>query len=170
MGHLGLAFRILFSSEATRRAGEVLTGSSLTPNTEAPAEPPTPPRSEAITLLAARQRNARFVDCVHKHIAGYSSTQLGAAVRDVHPGCRGVLERIFALAPVVNQLGKTAFEADEPTAAHRHLNGNISRAAGETVTDKLMHSVWKTTRSRLSKGTGTDNDANIMAPTEVQLL
>ena len=64
-----------------------------------------PVRSEAITLLAALQREARFVDFIQEPLAGYSDAQVGAAARDVHRDCRKVLERMFAL--------QAAFPAEE---------------------------------------------------------
>src|SRR5947208_2478486 len=64
--------------------------------------PPKPARSEALTLLAALQREARFVDFIQEPLDDYSDDQVGAAVRDVHRQCRQVIERLFALRPVVS--------------------------------------------------------------------
>src|SRR5436190_8646559 len=77
------------------------------PAANAPAEPkptpalpkpsaPKPARSEALTLLAALQREARFVDFIQEPLDDYADDQVGAAVRDVHRQCRQVLERLFA--------------------------------------------------------------------------
>ena len=57
-------------------------------------------RSDAINLLAALQREARFVDFIKEPIAGYSDAQIGAAVRDVHRDCGALLERLFGLKPI----------------------------------------------------------------------
>ena len=56
-----------------------------------PAAEPAPRRSDAITLLAALQREARFVDLVQEPLGEYSDDQIGAAARDVLRDCREVL-------------------------------------------------------------------------------
>ena len=68
------------------------------------------PASEAITLLAALQREARFVDFIQESLAGYSDAQIGAAARDVHRDCGAVLERMFALRPAVAEEEGTEVE------------------------------------------------------------
>ena len=63
-----------------------------------PLVPKPPARSEAITLLAALQREARFVDFIQESLAGYTDAQIGAAARDVHRDCGTVLKRMFAFS------------------------------------------------------------------------
>jgi hypothetical protein len=48
-----------------------------------------PARSEALNLLAAMQREARFVDFIREPLDGYSDAQIGAAARTVHRDCGG---------------------------------------------------------------------------------
>ena len=73
MRRILLAFRaffaILFGSAAAEQARRIFTaGAAIEPTpTPQPKKPPTrepPARSDAITLLAALQREARFVDFV----------------------------------------------------------------------------------------------------------
>ncbi len=63
-----------------------------------PKKPAAAPRgrSEALTLLATLQREARFVDFIMESLEGYSDAQIGAVARDVHRDCGKVLERLFA--------------------------------------------------------------------------
>src|SRR5689334_12156097 len=68
----------------------------------APAVPPAPPPSAlppappvpdgAVELLALLQREGRFVDFLEEAIDGYADAQIGAAARDIHRGCRRILE------------------------------------------------------------------------------
>ena len=75
-----------------------------------PAEPAAaaaaPPVSEqpdgAIQMLALLQREGRFVDFVLEDLTAYSDAQIGAAVRDVHAGCRGVFTRYVTLEPILS--------------------------------------------------------------------
>ena len=62
-----------------------------------PPKPAAPERSEALTLLAALQREARFVDFIKEPLDAYSDAQVGAASRDVHRECGRVIERMFAV-------------------------------------------------------------------------
>ena len=59
-------------------------------------------RSDAITLLATLQREARFVDIVSEPLDGYSDAQIGAAARDVLRESGKVLNRLFSLKRVVD--------------------------------------------------------------------
>ena len=81
------------------------------PKPEAPPQPKTPPapvvkaplRSEAITLLATLQREARFLDFLMEPLAGYADAQVGAVARDVHRDCGAVVKRLFDPKPAVSQ-------------------------------------------------------------------
>jgi hypothetical protein len=72
----------------------------------APAAPPAPafkPSPEqAVLLLALFQKEGRLVDFLREDIAHLSDADIGAAVREVHRGCRRVLDAYFDLAPVVD--------------------------------------------------------------------
>ena len=75
---IGLAFRVffrtLFDRDFSDRMAALLMGSDIQqaakPEPKAVSPPVTPPpqRSEAVTLLAALQREARFVDLVQDHV------------------------------------------------------------------------------------------------------
>ncbi len=67
------------------------------------APPAAPKRSEALTLLAALQREARFVDLVKEPLDSYSDEQIGAAARNVLRDCSAVLDRFFELQPLAGQ-------------------------------------------------------------------
>src|SRR5262245_9345572 len=59
-----------------------------------------PTRSDALTLLATLQREARLIDFLMEDLASYDDAHIGAAVRDVHRDCAAALERMFALRPL----------------------------------------------------------------------
>jgi len=168
MGRLGLAFKILFSGDAARQAAEAFFGTSAPAIEQAPPQPVAPVRSEAVTLLAALQRDARFVDFIQESIEGYNDAQVGAAVRDVHRGCRDVLERMFDLQPVVNQEEESDVEVSDPAAAKWRLTGNVGQSSG-AVSGKLMHSGWKSSKCNVPEWSGTATDADVVAPAEVQI-
>ena len=78
------------------------------------------PRSEAVTLLSALQREARFVDIVKEPLDQYTDAQVGAAARDVLKDCGRVLERLFALRPLVEQPEGSELEAPAGYDAGRY--------------------------------------------------
>ena len=71
-----------------------------------PAKPEPPVRNDAIGLLAALQREARFIDIVKEPLGDYSDAQVGAAARDVLRDCGAVLDRLFKLEPIVDKAGR----------------------------------------------------------------
>ena len=171
MGRLGLAFKILFSGDMARRTIKALSGDEQ-PKIDSPAKPELPPppnRSDAVTLLAALQRDARFVDFVQEDIDNYEDAQVGAAVRDIHRGCRDVLNRMFAPRPVVEQDENTDVEIHDPESARWRLTGQIGQTSGTTVVGKLMHPGWLATECRVPDWSGTADDAVVIAAAEVQI-
>ena len=133
-----------------------------------PPKPQPPVRSEAITLLATLQREARFVDIVSESLDGYSDAQIGAAARDVLRDCGKVIERMFALQPFA---AKTEGEQIEVPAgydaAEFRLTGNVS--AQPPVTGELVHAGWKATKCEVPKWSGSKQAAFVVAPAEVQV-
>jgi hypothetical protein len=140
------------------------------PKPEPPKRPkPEPPaRSEAITLLAALQREARFVDFIQEPLGAYSDAQIGAAARDVHRDCGAVLERMFALQPIVDREEGAEIEVPAGFDPGRYrLTGNV---AGEPpFRGPLVHHGWEATRCELPAWSGSKTSARVVAPAEVEL-
>ncbi|HEX3658488.1 MAG TPA: DUF2760 domain-containing protein [Pirellulales bacterium] len=181
MSRLGTAlrsfFRVLMDVELAGQVARVLAGERLLDKPAAAAEKPSSPskpvpakpvRSEAVSLLAALQREGRLVDFLQEPIAAYSDAQIGAAVRDVHRQCQGVLERMFALQPVVEAAeGSPVSVPAGPGAARFKLVGNVT---GEPpFQGKLCHHGWLATRCELPEWTGGAEAAKVVAPAEVEI-
>src|SRR5262245_56412530 len=56
----------------------------------APAAPVRDPAPGALQLLAMLQREGRLVDFLSEAIDDYDDATIGAAVRDIHKGCKKV--------------------------------------------------------------------------------
>jgi len=177
-------FVVLFSAGAAARVREALAGPGSAPRSPeslppapqpapsklpkpAPA-PPRPARSEALTLLAALQRDARLVDLVQEPLAEYSDAQIGAAARDVLRDARQVLDRMFALRAVVDDAEGDNVEtpADFDAGCYR-LTGNVS--GSPPFRGRLVHRGWIATRCDLPGWTGGERAARIVAPAELEL-
>jgi len=111
---LGLALKAFFRALRDRTFAEqldrLLQGQTLalSTTTEVPLADrlradmvaQTPTRSDALTLLATLQRDARLIDFLMEDLAGYEDAHIGAAARDVHRACAAALERMFELRPL----------------------------------------------------------------------
>ena len=69
------------------------------------------PTGPDLRVLAVLQRDGRLVDFLEEDIDGYTDAQIGAAVRDIHRGCRKSLHDYLTIEPVIN--------AAEEAAGHR---------------------------------------------------
>jgi hypothetical protein len=135
----------------------------------APAkQPPKPVRSEAVTLLATLQREARFVDFIKEPLDGYSDAQIGAAVRDVHRDCCKVLDRLFAIRALDNQEEGSPLEVPAGFDAGRYrLTGNV--VGNPPFHGRLVHHGWEAGDVQLPAWSGTPQSARVIAPIEVEL-
>lgn len=194
MGRLGLAIRAFFkilgsrvTADAVRRAlaneaesaavlpragAESTTAEAASresrPRDVPPAKPAATHGQEALALLSALQREARFVDFVQEPLTDYTDAQIGAAVRDVHRECAGALERWFALRPLVDEAEGASLEVPAGFQASRYrLTGNVSGQA--PYRGRLCHHGWQATRCEIPSWTGTADAARVVAPAEVEL-
>lgn len=182
MGRVWIAFRAFFAAlfsgaTATRLKLALNNQPALAPAPEAPipkpasiAPPPKPKpaQSEAITLLATLQREARLVDFLKEDLSGYSDDQIGAAVRDIHRDSGAVLDRIFAIGPILNEDEGASVQVPAAFDAARYrLTGKLTGMAPFQGT--LRHHGWQVTQCSLPEFTGSESAAKTIMPAEVEL-
>lgn len=171
-----LAFRAffvaLFYPETATQIEEALGRRELPAPQEVlrpvPVAKPKAVRSEAITLLATLQREARFVDFLQEPLGDYSDAQVGAVARDVHRGCAAALERMFALKPLSNDCEGATIELPAGFDAGRYrLVGNV---VGEPpFRGQLVHHGWEAARCELPAWSGSEEAVRVVAPSEIEL-
>lgn len=167
-------FKVLFQADCASRVRLLLAEAPAAPDAQPAVSVNVPPavikspRSDAITLLAALQREGRFVDIVNERLDGYSDAQIGAAARDVLRDCGKVLARVFSLRPVVDGEEGTSVQipAGYETECYR-MTGDVSREP--PFAGKLMHAGWQATKCDLPTWTGNQQAALVVAPAEVQV-
>jgi hypothetical protein len=168
MSRLSLGFRALFRCLGDRDFAAGVAGLLATGDEAEAAPPPRAVRSEAVTLLAVLQREARLVDFVQEPIDGYADAQVGAAVREVHKGCRAVFDRMLALEPTLDDAEMS--EITVPAGASPNRYRMVGNVTGEPpVSGTLAHHGWRATRCDLPEWRGSDDDALVVAPAEVEL-
>jgi hypothetical protein len=169
---LRVFFSTLFHADVAAEVQRVLGRSGPAAQPE-PRQEPTKPRpavqSEAVTLLATLQREARFVDFIKEPLGEYSDAQIGAAARDFHRDCGAVLERMFAIRPI-NQ-DPEGSETEVPAgfdAARYRLTGGVS--GQPPFCGHLRHHGWEATRCELPVFSGSSAAGRTVAPVEVEVL
>lgn len=124
-------------------------------------------RDGALALLALLQREGRLVDFLRESLDGFSDADIGAAARDVHRGCKKVLDSHLTLEPVL-----PGAEEDTVTVpkgfdpAEIRLVGEARGEAPHRGT--LRHHGWRATEIKLP--TLTEGvDRAVLAPAEVEV-
>jgi hypothetical protein len=179
---LGLAFKAFFRvlrdlsfAEQVDRLVQGQTPAAPSASAPALADKPVsetvskaPTRSEALTLLATLQREARLIDFIKEDLSGYDDAQVGAAVRDIHRDCAAVLERMFALRPLHEQQEGAQVEiAAGFNPGRMKLTGHVS--GQPPFRGMLTHQGWQATRCNLPEWVGQNDVARVIAPTEVEV-
>ena len=127
-----------------------------------------PLQSEAITLLATLQREARLVDFLKEDLSNYSDEQVGAAVREIHRESKSVLDRFFAIKSIRDDEEGASIEVPAGFDAGRYrLTGKLTGTAPFLGT--LRHHGWEATRCDLPAFTGSESAVKTIAPAEVEV-
>jgi hypothetical protein len=172
-------FRTLFDAEVARQFERIVDGEAAAepappkpaapPAVEPPKPKPKPPgRSDALTLLAALQREARFVDFIKESLDNYDDAQIGAVAREVHRDCGKVFERMFNLQPIAKQEEGAELTLSEGFDPGRYkLTGNVTN--NPNLKGRLVHHGWEAAQCELAEWTGSQESARVVAPVEVEV-
>jgi hypothetical protein len=182
------AFRIVFdgvfAAQVIALARPELGPARSQPAPAAPAAtPPAPtPRKEtqpavALTptetaedgakmLLRLLQRDGRFVDFVQQDITSFGDSDVAAAARVVHEGCRRALAGHAKIAPVRPEAEGSTLTLDANEAARVKLIGEVT--GKPPFSGVLRHRGWRLDSLKLPTRVG-DHDPAILADAEVEL-
>jgi hypothetical protein len=168
-GALALGLVVLATILAGRGANH-----SARATAEAARPVPVPMRAsdadaEIVSFLATLQARGRLVDFLMDDINAHDDTQVGAAARVVHAGCKAVLDEHFRIRPVREESegSKVQVAAGYPTDEYRLLGKIIGPAPFSGV---LVHHGWKTDTVKLPRILRSPTDRlPAIAPAEVEL-
>jgi Domain of unknown function (DUF2760) len=136
--------------------------------------PPPPPaanqaEAEVVAFVGLLQEKGRLVDFLMEDLTSYEDTQVAAAARIVHQGCRQVLQEHFKIAAVSQ--AEEGSQVTVPTgyaADEYRLVGKVS--GNPPFTGKLIHKGWKTESVTLPRIVKLDEKRlPSIAPAEVEL-
>ncbi|MGI6401128.1 MAG: DUF2760 domain-containing protein [Thermoguttaceae bacterium] len=188
----GVAFRAfwaaLFRRDASRRIELALRSESETPKLGCPSTEetlllaseddetrrsgaPEETRSEALELLAALQRDARFIDFIKEDLGDCDDATLGAAARMVHDRCAETLERFFEIRPLSpNPEGtSTTIKPDAQNPARTIVSGGDASSRGTAIACRVVHAGWVAEKCEPPRWSGRAEDSMILAPIELEV-
>jgi hypothetical protein len=137
------------------------------PAAPAAAAPPVETTDRAVQMLALLQRDGRLIDFLMEDLGPYQDAQVGAAVRDVHAGCRQSLSRYVTLAPMLpDDEGESVTIERGADPSRIKVVGNIT--GQPPYRGVLRHRGWEATRLDLPPLPTTGR--TVLAPAEVEIL
>ena len=77
------------------------------------------PTGPDLRILAVLQRDGRLVDFLQEDIDAYSDAQIGAAVRDIHRGCRKSLHDYLTIEPIIDAAEEASGPRCPPISTRR---------------------------------------------------
>jgi hypothetical protein len=118
-------------------------------------------------LFALMQREGRLMDFLNEDLEGYDDAQIGSAVRNIHAGCRQLVEEYLKPEPVMDKHEGAVVEVPvDFDAGVIKLTGNV---VGEPPFKGILrHKGWQVGKMNLPTLTGRQN-AEIIAPAEVEI-
>ncbi len=180
-------FRLLFGRKLPAEAAQYLPEEALlkllperVPEKAPEKEPEKPKEAEkpraalaqhhhdgALAFLALLQREGRFVDFVLDSVDGASDADIGAAAREVHRGCRKVLDQHLSFEPVMPGA------EEETVTVPKGFDPSEVRLIGEAKGEPpyrgtLRHHGWRVVDAKLPT-LAEGIDRTVIAPAEVEL-
>lgn len=169
------AFRAFFSLIFHGRIADDILAAFVPASKESPSAPAAAPAAvapaaettdRATQILAILQRDGRLIDFLMEDLSAYPDAQIGAAVRDVHAGCRQSISRYLTLEPVLDdEEGKSVTIERGTDAARIKVVGNI--AGTPPFRGVVRHRGWEATRVELPPLGASSR--TIVAPAEVEV-
>ena len=109
----------------------------------------------------------RLVDFLMEDITSYQDSEVGAAARVIHQGCKQVLQEYFQIAAISDAAEGTQVTVPASYSADEYRL--VGRLSGEPpFTGTLLHKGWKTEFVKLPRIVNTERLPSI-APAEVEL-
>ncbi len=135
---------------------------------------PAPPAETAafddrvVDILTLLQKKGRLIDFLQEDLGGYDDRQVGAAVRNIHKGCREALAEYVRISPVMWETeGHEVIvsEGFDPSAIR--LTGNV--VGSPPFKGVVRHAGWRVVSTKIPPRP-RHHDTSIIEPAEVEIL
>ncbi len=124
-------------------------------------------REPAAQLLALLQDEGRLVDFLMEDIGGYGDADVGSSVRQIHTGCRKVLDERVKLARVRDEEENSTITVEEGfDASSIRLVGNVK--SDPPFSGRLAHRGWRIEELTLPT-VAAGSDPMVVAPAEIEI-
>ena len=121
----------------------------------------------AVQLLAVLQREGRLVDFLLEEIDSYADAQIGAAVRDIHRGCKKSLLEHLHIEPIRREPDEAVVKiAAGYDPSQIRLVGNVT--GKPPFEGSLRHHGWRVQQFKLAD-VPSQYDPSVICPAEVEL-
>jgi hypothetical protein len=131
------------------------------------AAPEAPYDEKVVQVLALLQKKGRFIDFLQEDITAYDDGQVGAAVRNIHKGCREAITEYVTIEPVMTDPEGTEINVQEGfDASTIRLTGNV--AGSPPFKGTLRHNGWRVSKTVLPALPENQN-LSIIEPAEVEM-
>lgn len=139
---------------------------------EKKAQPATEPAKEkfdekAVQVLSLLQKKGRLIDFLQEDITAYEDGQIGAAVRNIHKGCKEAIEEYITVEPIMEESEGSDMSVEEgfdPSVIR--LTGNVTGTP--PFKGVLRHSGWRVSSSSLP-ALPDNQDLSVIEPAEVEM-
>lgn len=136
--------------------------------TARPEAPAQPSATAAIQMLSLLQRKGRLIDFLQEDLQHYDDAQIGAAVRNVHAGCKEALDEYVQLEPIFEEP-----EGSEVTVPPG-FDAREIRLTGPVTGDPpfrgaLQHRGWRIKDVNLPALMKTEDQDRVLAAAEVEV-
>lgn len=161
-----------FSGKKDEPTDSVQTATPASPPVApVPIRPPAPTANQAeaeiVAFFGLLQEKGRLVDFLMDDIAAYEDSEVGAAARVIHQGCRQVLQEYFKVSAISEAQEGTQITVPAGYSADEYRL--VGKLIGEPpFTGTLLHKGWKTEFVKLPRIVNMERLPSI-APAEVEL-
>jgi len=170
---LALALLVLIISLAGARSSppaqpvQTVTPATVTNPIQPPAPTAQQAEAEIVTFFGLLQEKGRLVDFLMEDITAFEDSEVGAAARVIHQGCRQVLQEYFNISPISEAV--EGAQVTVPAGYSADQFRLVGKLTGEPpFTGTLLHKGWKTEFVKLPRIVNSDRLPSI-APAEVEL-
>jgi len=159
--------RILANPGFARQAAGLLHPPAAQPKPAPDELPPERRHASGLAVLSLLQREGRLIDFLQEDVAAFSDTEVGAAARVVHAGCRKAFREYFTVEPVLKDAEGATVKVPAGFDAQRiRLTGNV--VGQPPFSGTLKHHGWMATGVRLPV-VSEALDPRVLVAAEVEL-
>ncbi len=124
----------------------------------------------AVQMLSILQRQGRLIDFLHEDLGLYDDSQIGAAVRNIHQGCKEALNEYLKLEPIFET------QEDSEIAVPIGFDSRAVRLTGDLKGGDppfrgiLRHRGWRVAHVQLPRSAMKQEEDWILTPAEVEVV